>query len=99
MERKKELEDLIIKCCESSSIYYAGKFPSVKYVCQKGTIVYVEESRMLDFCEIKIPQYDSATDDIIVEQIMKSSDAITGCESHKYDGHYCFTLSLRLKDV
>lgn len=96
MVRKKQLENLIKDCCKSSSIYYDGKYPAVKYLGGQGKIVFVEKSRMLDYCERTIPEYDKDTDDFLIQQLMSDSDIIRGCESHAYhDCHYTYTFMLK----
>lgn len=45
--RREELKDFILECCNSSSILYAGKYPSVKLIDKTGVILYVDDSRHL----------------------------------------------------
>ena len=96
MNRKEQLENLIRECCENSSIYYEGKYPTVKYLGGQGKIVFIEKSRMLDYYERLIPDYDKDTDDILIQQLMSDSTVIRGCESHAYqDCHYTYSFMLR----
>lgn len=96
MDRKEQLENIIRECCENSSIYYEGKYPAVKYLGGQGKIIYIEKSRMLDYCERIIPDYDKETDDILIQQLMCDSEVIRGCESHEYqDCHYTYSFMLK----
>lgn len=94
--RKKELRDFIIECCRASSIYYGGRWPSVKYLCREGKILYVERSRKLDYVEVNIPEY-TEEDEVLIGQIMKGGDdgTLIGCESHSHGDYCCYTFSLR----
>lgn len=95
MDRRIELENFIVNCCENSSIYYEGKYQSVKYLCGLGKIVFFEQSRMLDYVEEMIPNYDPQRDEPILMEIMLHGDRANGCESHEYqDHHYCYTFML-----
>lgn len=94
MERKIELENFIVNCCEASAIYFNGEFQSVKYLCGLGKIVFVEQSRMLDYVEVLIPDYNPQVDEPILRELLKG-ERINGCESHEHQGcHYCYTYSL-----
>lgn len=96
MGRKERLEIIIKECCENSSIYYEGKHPAVKYLGGQGKIVYIERSRMLDYCEKQIPDYIKETDDILIQTLMSGSNVIRGCESHEFQGcHYTYTFMLK----
>ncbi len=96
MNRKDQLENLIKECCENSSIYYEGKYPAVKYLGGQGKIAFIEKSRMLDYCEKSIPDYDKDTDDALIQELMSDGKSIRGCESHEHLGcHYTYSFMLR----
>ena len=96
MNRKEQLEKLILESCLNSSIYYEGRYQAVKYLCGLGKIVYIEKSRMLDYCEVSIPNYDKETDEIIVQELMANGENIRGCESHEYQGcHYTYSFMMK----
>ena len=96
MSRKEQLENLIRECCENSSIYYEGQYQAVKYLGGQGKIVYIEKSRMLDYCERQIPDYDKETDDILIQELMSDGETIRGCESHEFqDCHYTYSFMLK----
>jgi len=99
MTRLEELENLITECCKASSIFYQGKRQAVKYLCGQGTIVFFESSRMIDLCEVNIPNYDAETDEPLIMQLIRESEIFDGCESHEYNGcHYCYTIMLKEGD-
>lgn len=96
MSRKEQLEAFIKQCCENSSIYYAGKHQAVKYLRGRGIIVYIEQSRMLDYCEFHIPDYAGESDDMLIEKLMSEGKEVRGCESHDYmDCHYTYSFMLK----
>ncbi len=97
MDRKTELENIIVNCCENSSIYYDGRFPAVKYLCGQGKVVFIEQSRMLDYVVEMIPNYDPQTDEPLLMDLLRNGDKVDGCESHEYqDCHYCYTFMLKV---
>lgn len=94
--RKDIIEQFFIECCKASAIYYEGQYQSVKYLCGLGKVVFVEQSRMLDYCEMLIPDYNTETDEAIIRSLMDNSAFLKGCESHEFNGcHYCLTFSLK----
>ena len=96
MDRKKQLESIIRECCEKSAIIYEGKYPAVKYLGGQGKIVYIEKSRMLDYCERLIPEYDQVNDDMLIQELMNDGETIRGCESHEFfDCHYTYSFMLK----
>ena len=96
MNRKEELEEFIKSCCLESAIYYDGRFQAIKYLCGMGMLVYVERSRMLDYCETNIPNYNGAVDEPLIQQLTTEGNTIRGCESHGYrDCHYTITFMLK----
>ncbi len=95
MDRIEQLERYITNCCNNSAIVYEGKYPAVKYLVGRGKIVYIEKSRMLDYCEFDIPDYDVEVDELFVRRIMTESKTLRGCESHEYlDCHYTYSFML-----
>ncbi|MBQ0041131.1 MAG: hypothetical protein KBS56_03795 [Clostridiales bacterium] len=96
MSRKHELENFIVNCCKSSSIYFNGEFQAVKYLCGQGKVVFIEQSRMLDYVEVLIPDYDAGIDEPLLMELLSDGIRIKGCESHEYQGcHYTYTFTLR----
>lgn len=99
MSRYRDLEQFFIECCQSSSIYFDGRLPSIKYLCNTGKVLFVERSRMLDYREVKIPDYNKEIDEPFIYQIINRSEKLMGCESHSHgDCHYCLTISLKSKE-
>lgn len=96
MNRKQELENFILTCCKGSAIYLDGKFQAVKYLCGQGKVVFIEQSRMLDYVEMLIPDYNACIDEPLLMQLLFDGNRIKGCESHEYQGcHYIYTFTLR----
>lgn len=94
-KRASEVENFIVDCCKKSSIYYEGERHAVKYLCDMGIVVYIESSRMLDCCEVTIPNYNSEVDEPIIRSLMTDSSVLMGCESHSYRNYpYCLTFML-----
>ena len=96
IKRTEVIERFLIDCCKASSIYYDGKYQSIKYLCGTGKVLFVERSRMLDYCEESIPDYDRKRDESLIFRIIDDSERLKSCESHSHgDCHYCWTFSLK----
>lgn len=60
----------------------------------KGEVLYIEKSRILDFVSCNISQYAK---DLTVEQIFDFLDSCSDlryCESHKLENEYCYSIML-----
>lgn len=92
LERKEKLKSIIANCCNNSAIIYNGCH-SIKLLEKTGTIIYIENSRMLDVCEYLIPDYNMLIDKPIIIEL-SNEGFIKYCESHNYRDEYCLSIML-----
>ena len=98
-ERKHELEEYILKGCESSSMYYSLEvenkyYPTIKLYSKSGKLIFTSKDRKFNTIILRIYDWDMERDLPIIEEICKSNKYIW-CESDKEDDQYCYTIMMK----
>jgi len=92
IDRKEQIKSIITNCCKNSAIIYNG-YHSIKLLEKTGTIIYIENSRMLDICEYLIPNYNILIDKPMIIEL-SNEGFIKYCESHNFREEYCLSIML-----
>jgi len=80
--------------CNGSAIMCQETMPSVKFYPDNGEILFIEKSRKLEIVSYIIPNWDTKRDCKMFFEMLDNNKEFKYCESSKYGGRYCYTISL-----